>query len=239
MIEIIIVEDDEIAQQKIKEVVKKVLFKTNLDFNIKIFKKYCKELQSIINDNSKPKIFLLDIELNSNLSGINIANRIREDDWESEIIFLTNHDNMFEQVYRSIYKVFDFIEKYHNFDERLSKDLTKIVSKTYDNKMFKFSNKKVTIQLYYKDMTYITRDTSERKIIINTTNNKFLIPLSIKECLAKLDHRFCLVHRACILNKNRVSKYNWHDKFFILDTGEQVYLLSQKYKKEVLNNDND
>jgi DNA-binding LytR/AlgR family response regulator len=103
--------------------------------------------------------------------------------------------------------------------------------------MFKFSNKKVTIQLYYKDITYIARDTSERKVIISTTNNKFLIPLSIKECLTKLDYRFCLAHRACILNKTRVSKYNWNDKFFVLDNGEKVYLLSQKYKKEVLNND--
>lgn len=238
MIEIIIVEDDESAQKKIKEVVKKVFFKTNLDFNIRLFKKHCKELQNIINDNSIQKLFLLDIELNSSLSGINIANKIREDDWESEIIFLTNHDNMFEQVYRSIYKVFDFIEKYHNFENRLTKDLNKIVGKSYDNKMFRFSNKKVIIQLYYKDITYITRDTSERKIIINTTNNKFLLPISIKECLEKLDSRFCLVHRACILNKDRVSKYNWHDKFFVLETGEKVYLLSKKYKKEVLNCDN-
>lgn len=238
MIEIIIVEDEEAAQQKTKEVIKKVFFKTNLDFNIKVFKKYCKELKDIIKDNAEQKIFLLDIELNSSLSGINIANAIRENDWESEIIFLTNHDNMFEQVYRSIYKVFDFIEKYHNFEDRLTKDLNKIVGKSYDNKMFKFSNKKVTIQLYFKDITYITRDTSERKIIINTTNNRFLIPISIKECLAKVDSRFCLAHRACILNKNRVSKYNWHDKFFVLDTGEKVYLLSKKYKKEVLNDIN-
>jgi oligoendopeptidase F len=84
----------------------------------------------------------LDIELNSNLSGINIANKIREDDWESEIIFLTNHDNMFEQVYRSIYKVFNFIEKYHNFEERLSKDLAKIVNKNYDNKCLNSAIKK-------------------------------------------------------------------------------------------------
>ena len=76
------------------------------------FSKYTKILQNIIKDNSIHKIFIMDIELENNTSGIQIAKYIRENDWDSEIIFTTSHDKMFETVYRNIYQVFDFIEKY-------------------------------------------------------------------------------------------------------------------------------
>ena len=51
--------------------------------------------------------------------------------------------------------------------------------------------------------------------------------------LEKLDDRFCLVHRACIINKSHVQKYNWASKYFTLDNGAKVYMLSKKYRKEV------
>ena len=52
--------------------------------------------------------------------------------------------------------------------------------------------------------------------------------------LDKLDGRFKQCHRACIVNRNRVHKYDWNKSTFILDTKESVDMLSRKYKKEVL-----
>ena len=77
----------------------------------------------ILRENKYHKIYLLDIELANNASGIQIAKKIREKDWDSQIIFMTNHDKMFETVYRSVYQVFDFIEKFHEFDKRLENDI--------------------------------------------------------------------------------------------------------------------
>mgnify|MGYP001457050814 CR=1 FL=1 len=104
--------------------------------------------------------------------------------------------------------------------------------------MFKYNSNKISLQIYFKDITYITRDTIERKLIIYTTNNKFVISLSLHECLKKLDSRFVVVHRACIVNKRRVVEYNWKDKYFILDTNEKVNMLSKKYKEGIENNVN-
>ncbi len=230
MLKIIIVEDEEEMQKRIKLIVMKALFSKNIEFQTYIFKNYNEELKKLINDNSQPKIFLLDIELKRSISGIDIANIIRKEDWESEIVFLTNHDKMFEKVYRTIYKVFDFIEKYHDFDNRLLKVLKIIVSNGHDNAMLKITNKNMTLQLYYKDILYITRDTIERKLIIYTTTNKFSLLMPISKCLENLDGRFKMVHRACIINSDRVAKYNWNKKSFVLENGAEIFLLSKKYK---------
>ena len=111
MIKIAVVEDDSETQKKIKTLVTKTLFAKKIDFEIKLFKEFDSDLKDFIEDRSQKKIYILDIELKNSLSGIEIASFIRNEDWESEIIFLTNHDKMFEKVYRSIYKVFCFIEK--------------------------------------------------------------------------------------------------------------------------------
>ena len=63
-----------------------------------------------------PKIYILDIEIPNSKSGLDVARKIRENDWESEIIFITSHDKMFETAYRNVYEIFDFIEKFHHLE---------------------------------------------------------------------------------------------------------------------------
>lgn len=233
MIKFIVIEDDKKFQDKVKKIIHTLTFDKDEEIKIIQFNKYNRELQNEINNRTERKIYIIDIELADNHSGVQIAKQIREEDWESEIIFMTNHDKMFETVYRSVYEVFDFIEKFHNFESRLEHDIKLILDKNFDNKMFIYHGRNVDLHLYYKEILYIYRDTEDRKVIIVTPINKFSVGLSIHETLEKLDDRFRIVHRACIANTNRVKKYNWSEKYFVLDTGDKVDMLSKKYRKEV------
>ena len=230
---IIVVEDNSIDQKRIKNTVHKLTFDRD-DIELICFTSLTKELLNLINDLSEPKIFLLDIKLDTALSGIQIAKLIREKDWESRIIFLTNHDKMFEQVYRSVYEVFSFIEKFHNMEERLSRDLSLILRKNFDNRVFEYKSKNADLILFFYDITYIERDKEERKLIIHTSRNRFKINLPLTQTLGLLDNRFRQTHRSCIVNRDRVSKFDWAAGIVTLDTGEKVTLLSKKYKKGVL-----
>lgn len=234
MIKIIVVEDEKIHQDKIKEVISKVLFKTNDDVKVEYFTKYNKSLQKIIDDDSMRKIFIMDIELEGNISGIQIAKKIRENDWESEIIFTTSHDKMFETVYRNIYQVFDFIEKYYDMSKRLLKDLEIIFKKNFDNKMLTYSNRFFDLKIYYRSILYIYREKEERKLVIVTDTNIFKVGLTIPEMLELLDDRFKQCHRSCIVNTDRVQKYEWNESYFVLDNKNEIDMLSKKFRKEVL-----
>ena len=66
-----------------------------------------------------------------------------------------------------------------------------------------------------------------------TDNNSFVVGLSVNEIYEKLDDRFIFTQRSCIANKNRIQKFEWVNKEFILDTGDRVKKLSKKYKKEI------
>ena len=231
MIKFIIVEDETKWLKEFERIVNDILFKSDKEYKIYTFNKYNKELHNIINDNSEQKIYLMDLELDSKHTGMDILREIREEDWDSEIIVLTNHDRMFETVHKEIYKTFDFIEKFDSCEDRLKKDLKKIINKKYDNDKFIYSNRKINLQLYLKDILYIYRETIDRKLVIKTTNNEFLVNMTISGILKYLDNRFVRCHKSCIINNDRISEKNYAKGYFITDTGEKVNLLSKKYQE--------
>lgn len=232
MVKFVIVDDDVKELEKVESLIYEVVS----DAKVIKFTKITSELKAEIQNTDEHKIYILDIELANKVSGISIAKLIREVDWESEIIFVTNHDKMFERTHRSIYEVFDFIEKFHDFDKRLKKDIREIIKRNFDNKMFKYNANNVELNVYYRAILYIYRDTEERKLVIVTPNNKYKVSLTIKEMLEYLDGRFIQCHRSCIVNKNRVEVKNYKEGYFILDTGEKVYMLS-KMNRKMMNND--
>lgn len=234
MINIIVVEDDIKDQKMIQKILKPFHFKYNETIKIEYYKKYNASLLKEIEDLSQRKIYILDICLQSKITGINIGLKIREKDWDSEIIFLTNHTSYEQKVYNSILKVFRFIEKFDHMEERLSKCIDLILSRKYDRGIFKYKNNQIDLQIYMKDILYIYRDKDERKLVIKTTNNSFLVNKSLDDILKDLDNRFKKVHRSCIANTQRISKYDWKEGKFILDTKEEVNFLSKKYKEGVV-----
>lgn len=230
MLEFILVDDEKEMRDKERQVINDVLLKTDIAYEIKEFSSLTKELKSVINSNN-PKVYILDIDLNSKVNGLDIGKYIRNYDWDSELLYITSHDRMFEKVFRNIYKVFDFIEKFDSMEERLANDLKQIILKKWDKKKFIYSNSRVTFEIFLDDILYLYRDTVERKIAIKTVNgNVFLVNKNINQIIEELDERFIQVHRSCIVNKNRVNVYNWSGGYFILDTNEKVNMLSKKYK---------
>lgn len=230
MLKFIVVDDDANEVSHIKNLIEEA---TNEEKEILTFSKINSNLKEEIQNTDCRKIYVLDIELGNKVSGISIARLIREVDWESEIIFITNHDKMFESAHRSVYEVFDFIEKFHEFDKRFKKDIKEILKRNFDNKMFIYKANNIELSLYYKAILYVYRETEERKLVIVTATNKYMVGLSIKEILPLLDSRFKQCHRSCIVNVNKIQEKNYKEGYFILDNGETVYMLSKKYKREL------
>lgn len=231
MIKFIIVEDDKKWTEEYERVINNVFFKSDKEYDIYTFTKYCDELKKLIHDNSEQKVYIMDLDLNnSKPTGMDILREIREDDWDSEIIVVTNHDRMFETVHKEIYKTLDFIEKFDNFEDRLKRDLKKIDKQKFDKGKFIYNSKKISLQIYLKDIQYIARDSVDRKLIIKTTNNEFIVNLSIQEILEMLDERFKQCHRSCVINEDRVVEKNYIKSYFMTDTGEVVPLLSRRFR---------
>ncbi len=232
MVRVVVVDDDKEELEHIKDLLDEVVKEEK---EVVTFTRLTDRLKKEIQNTDLRKIYVLDIEIGHKVSGISIAKLIRDVDLESEIIFITNHDKMFESVHRTVYEVFDFIEKFHEFDKRFKKDIQTILKRNFDNKMFVYKTNNIELNLYYKSILYIYRDTAERKLVIVTDSNKYMIGLSIKEIIPYLDYRFVKCYKSCIVNTARVQEKNYKDGYFTLDNGEKVYMLSKKCKKDLEN----
>lgn len=233
MIKIIIVNNDKQCIHKILKIVSKVSVKYDKEISTKSYYKYNKDLKNEISNCESKKIYILGIDLKDDVSGIEIGEKIRVDDWDSEIIYVTSHADMFESVFRSVVDVFDFIEKFHNLEKRLAFDIERIFNKNFDKNMFVYSTRNMNIKIFYRSILYIYRDTVKRKIVVVTESNTYHINSCMNDIFKLLDIRFKFVHRACIINVQRVSKLDWNNGSFYLENGNCVNLLSKKYKKEI------
>lgn len=233
MLDFIIVDDSENIRTKIKNAVLGASIDLNTEINIHVFEEYNEELESLINNHLLNKIYLLDIELPGSKSGIDIATLIRDADINSNIIMVTSHDGLFETVYRSLFNVSDFIEKLPGFENRIINDIKKIINSNYDNQSFMYHNRDIDLKIQFRNIMYIYRDTAERKTYIVTDNNRFALTIPLVDMHDRLDYRFKQVHRACIINTTRIESLNWSKGYFVLDNGEEVYLLSKKYRGDI------
>lgn len=224
MVRFVIVDDDKTEIEHIKSLLDDVVKE---DKEILSFTKFNIDLKNEIKNKAVRKVYILDIELGDKVSGINIAKFIRDIDDENEIIFITNHDNMFESAHRDVYAVFDFIEKFHDFDIKFKKDIKHIMNRDFGNKMFKYK----LLSLYYKDILYIYTD--GRKLVIVVPNHEYTVTMTIKEMLGLLDARFKQCHKSCIVNVDHIQKKDYKNGFMLLDNGMKVDFLSKKFMKEL------
>ena len=231
---VIVVEDDTPVQAQLKKILRAVAIKNEVELEVTYYKKYNKSLKEEIQNTLFRKIYIMDIELENSISGIEIAEEIRENDWDSEIIFVTCHDKMFETVHRRVLEVFDFIEKFEDMEERIQKDIQLIINRKEDKKIIKLEAKHAVLELYMRNILYILRDKEERKSVIHTQEEvEFKVPYSLVELKEKLDERFVQTHKSCLANKDHMMERNYAKGYFLLDSGEQVDYLSKKYKKEI------
>ena len=234
MIDFIIVDSELNYHNIYQNIIKKIMSNTNILYNIYKFTNINKELQNKLHDKNNYKIYLLDICLNSKKSGIDIINKIRNEDLKSEIIVVTSHDVMFETIFRTCRKIYYFIEKYYNMEDRLKNELKTIINNyNITNKFFSL-DKNENLKISLDEILYIYRETSERKLYIVTNTKKYPVRLSIKEALIKCDDNFKQIHRACIVNINKVKYYNWQENYFILNNKEKVFMCSKTYKNNIV-----
>ena len=119
MINFIVCEDNKIILQKNIEIVNKTMFKNNLNYRIYQFTSYTNDLKKLIEDTIENKIYILDIEL-ENISGIDIARKIRDKDNNSIIIISTTYVEYLPYTMKNKLMLFDFVSKFDNYEDNLT-----------------------------------------------------------------------------------------------------------------------
>lgn len=229
----VIICDDNLKDRNNAQTIAEEFFKRQgLEYRIYSYSDYDKEFSKIVKSTLSNKIYLLDIETPTR-SGIDIAREIRMRDVESVIIFLTAHDELGNVVLKDDLMFLSFINKFDNFESRLSNCLKKSLQIYKHKRTIKLCEKNVAYTINLDDILYITKDSFERKTIIVTAYGEIRTGKSLNFIVKLLDDRFIQTHRACYINSDRVVTIDKTNKLIKFKCGMTTDLLSDRFKKAV------
>lgn len=152
-------------------------------------------------DNKAYDILLLDVEMN-NISGIELAKRIRKDNNRAEIIFITSHFEFVGEGYE--------VDALHYLVKPISENkLMQVLSKAADKLSAEPPSLIIncsgeTVKLYESDILYV--ESFLHYIIIRTKNKEYKIKESISAFVQKLSDDFYRTHRSYLVSLKYITR---------------------------------
>lgn len=175
-------------------------------------------------------VLVLDINLNSEKNGIDIANKVREKNKDCYIIFTTAHSEYVFLAYQC--KTFDYLCKpitKERFEITILRLIDDMAGNNRNIKYIKLDNKNTLINA--DEVQYIKRD--GMKLIFHTSTRDYEVYSSFSKLQNQLPNNFVRCHKSFIANISNISKLE--------PAGNMIYFnnnttcdIGPKYKKEFM-----
>ena len=228
--EFVICDDEKLFRSKVRKIIEKIYMNNDEYYHINEFEKFDKKFSKLINDDC-PKIYVLDIEMKDDVSGIDIARMIRANDWESIIIFITSHNELGFEALKAQIMLLDFISKYDDCENNLRKALKKAISMVNNKKTVTFKSEGISYIIHINDILYVVKDPIDRKCIIKTTYNTIEVNKTLAYLRSVLNDNFYMSHRSCLVNIDKIIKIDWTNNIIYFKNGVTIDLISRDKKK--------
>ncbi len=233
MIKFILVEDNKFQLEDIKNLIMNYMLKTNYSFDILSYEKIEEDIFQKSDNSYDKSIYLLDYQL-PNGTAVDIARRIRKEDWTSPIVIFTLNMSMALSTFKERLQILDYVEKDENLQSNLVELFDICIKQLNYKEMFKVNVTNMSYIFEYDRILYIYKCNNERKIVVVTDQGNYKFGMTLCEMMNYLTNNFVFTHKACIVNLTRVKYFDWKEYKFVLDTGESVYMLSRLRKKELM-----
>ena len=202
MFNFVICDDDLNALNKLSHLFESVFIEHNLKAEVSFATTSDTELLSYIKNNHID-VLVLDIKLHGENDGLQIANKVREQNKDCYIIFVTGHSEYVFLAYQ--YKTFDYLCKpvtKVRLEETVLRLFDDINRSTSNKKYIKLDNKNTIID--ENEIEYIKRD--GMKIIFHTPSRDYEVYSSFAKIQDQLPKNFVRCHKSFIANVNNISK---------------------------------
>lgn len=220
--------DDNISVlNRLAKILESIFVKHDINATISFTTSNPKEIIDFVENNTVNVLFL-DINLNSNINGCDIADIVRKKNKDVYIIFTTAHLEYALIAYK--YKTFDYLPK-PIVKEKLEETILRLVDDVYKSptKFIRLNNNKTII--IQNDINYIKKD--GMKLIFCTNSRDYQTYGSFSKITSCLPDNFVRCHKSYIVNiKNIVNvEYNKNSIVFAHNNSCSI---GAKYKNEFL-----
>ena len=241
MINIVVCEDNDVQRQSIVKILKEIISVHNFKMNIALEASNPYEVIEYSKRGNRPNIYLLDVNLKSVINGINLADKLREEDIFSFIIFITSHEDMSYLTFKYKVEAMDYIIKdnYTNIKNKLYECLNTVNKRMNIDKeecskdIFTIDTGDIIRTINCEDIMFFETVGGGHKLKVHCSNSQIEFSGTLKEINESLDYRFCKSHKSYIVNIVNIDFIDKKTKIIHMNNGEQCYV-SRNYIKEVI-----
>ena len=233
MLNFVICDDNLNILDKFSKILENIFMKHNYDAQIGFKTDDVDKLLNYIDEN-KTDVLILDINLKSNKSGLEVASKVREKNKNTYFIFTTAHLEYAMMAYK--FKTFDYLAKPVT-SERLEETIIRLFDdvNVSPKRYIKIDNKKTIID--EAEILYIRRD--GMKLIFHTKSRDYETYSSFNKIQPSLPKNFIRAHKSFIVNINNIVHLDSVANIIYFDNGSTCDI-GPKFKndfiKEVKNN---
>ena len=225
MIDVYICEDNLEQRRVIVQYIRTAILIEEYDMKLSIETGDPEKILDAVKDSENMGLYFLDIELQANMNGLILANKIREYDPRGFIIFITSHSEMSFLTFKYKVEALDFILKDHpqQLQQQICECMEHVVQKyskiTRGNvKTVKITRGRRMITLEYHDIMFFETSSNEHKLIVHTKNKSIEFFGKMKEIENEVGEDFIRCHRAYLVNKENIKEVNYEEKCIIMVT---------------------
>ena len=225
MLNFVLCDDCKSAINKLSKMLEAIFIQNKLDGQIVYSTQNPSDLLKYVKDNPT-NVVILDIDLNNDISGLDLAETIRKKDKNIYIIFITGHLEFGLVAYR--YKTFDYIAKPLTF-ERFEETILRLYDDaTCDNpKYIRLDNNKTIIP--ENSVKYIQKE--GMKLIFTTDTRDYEVYSSFNKLQPLLPKQFVRCHKSYIVNLDKINDIDFSTNTILFSDNKKCYI-GPKYKND-------
>lgn len=227
MLNFVICDDNLQLLDKLEKMLETIFLKNNFEASVTFKSDNAYDILAHVNNNIV-NVLLLDINLKSNKSGLELAKEIRKNKKNCYLIFTTGHLEYAMVAYKL--KTFDYLAKPLTFD-RLEETIIRLFQDVNEapKKYIKLDNRNTIID--ESEVQYIKRD--GMKLVFRTCSRDYDTYSSFNKFQEKLPQTYVRCHKSYIANINQVTTVEPSTGIITFKNGHTCEL-GPKYKREFM-----
>lgn len=234
MINIIVCEDNYNQRERITKFIEDIIMIENLDMKVVLSAENPEEIIGYLKKNEISGLYFLDVDLQSEVNGIKLAETIREYDPRGFIVFVTTHAELSYLTFLYKVEAMDYIIK-DNFGvvkERIHQCILnahkKYSSKSTElQKNFSIKVEDKIINIGYDKILFFETSTIIHKVIIHAIDRQVEFYAKMKDIEEMVDERFYRCHRSFLVNRDNIREIHINNRIVYMINGQECLVATR------------
>ncbi len=239
MLSIFVCEDHPAQRRAIVQIIQNTILMDELDMRLVLDTEDPYMVLETVRENQNTGIYFLDIDLNSSMNGLKLAQQIRLFDPRGFIIFITAHSELSYMTFQYRVEAMDFVLKDNPAEAKVKirecllnamERYTLQTNKTHKVYTARVGGREISID--YDDIFFFETSGNIHKVILHAKDRQIEFFSTMKELTGTLDSSFVRCHRSFLVNKNNIKEIDAKKRIIYFTNGETC-LMSTRMMKDL------